>query len=241
MPQPSRFPASFFFLFVVLGFLSSSTPSAFAGGVTLKWDPNTESDLKGYNFYIGTQSGIYNGPNSPTFVNKAFTSTSAENLQEGATYYFAITAVDYSGNESEPSDEVSKEIPVPGPDTTAPTVTLTAPTHGTTVAGAVTVAALAVDNVGVLGVQFQLDGANLGPEDTTNDYQIVWDTATLALGTYTLTAIARDAAGNTTTSTPISVTVTDTPPAFAGGVPLKWDPNTERRGYGHYRWPGLRR
>jgi len=213
MHQRSWILASIFFLFAFLLFLSSPTPLAFAGGITLSWDLNTDSDLKGYNLYIGTQSGIYDSPNSPTFIDKAFNSTLVTNLTEGTTYYFALTAVDYSGNESEPSDEVSKDIPVPGPDTLAPTVTLTAPTHGATVAGFVTVTAAASDNVGVLGVQFQLDGANLGPEDTTNDYQVVWDTSTLALGTYTLTAIARDAAGNTTTTAPITVTVTDSPTA----------------------------
>ena len=34
----------------------------------------------------------------------------------------------------------------------------------------VTVSATAADNVGVAGVQFKLDGANLGAEDTTSPY-----------------------------------------------------------------------
>src|SRR5205809_492696 len=49
-------------------------------------------------------------------------------------------------------------------DSTRPTVSITAPTAGATVAGSVTVAASASDNVGVVGVQFKLDGANLGAE-----------------------------------------------------------------------------
>ena len=54
-----------------------------------------------------------------------------------------------------------------GADTTAPTVAMTAPANGATVSGsAVTVSATAADNVGVVGVQFKLDGANLGAEDT---------------------------------------------------------------------------
>jgi hypothetical protein len=52
------------------------------------------------------------------------------------------------------------------PDTIPPAVSLTAPAAGATVSGAaVTLSATASDNVGVVGVQFKLDGANLGTED----------------------------------------------------------------------------
>src|SRR2546421_193619 len=77
-------------------------------------------------------------------------------------------------------------------DTTAPTVSLTAPASGSTVGSTITVSASASDNVGVVGVQFQLDGANLGAEDTTAPYSISWDTTTTTNGSHTLTAVARD-------------------------------------------------
>ena len=51
-------------------------------------------------------------------------------------------------------------------DNIAPTVSVTAPTRGASVSGTVPVSATASDNVGVVGVQFKLDGANLGAEDT---------------------------------------------------------------------------
>ena len=89
----------------------------------------------------------------------------------------------------------------------APTVSLTAPAAGATVSGTVTLSATATDNVGVAGVQFLLDGANLGTEDTTAPYSVSWNTTTVANGTHTLTAVARDAAGNTTTSATVTVTV----------------------------------
>jgi hypothetical protein len=95
-------------------------------------------------------------------------------------------------------------------DTTAPTVSLTAPTAGATVSGNITVSANASDNVGVSGVQFKLDGNNLQSEDITSPYSISWDSTTTANGTHTLTAVARDAAGNTTTSSPISITTSNT-------------------------------
>ena len=97
-----------------------------------------------------------------------------------------------------------------GGDTTKPTVSLTAPTSGATVTGNnVTVSANASDNVGVASVQFQLDGANLGSLDTTSPYTTTWDSTTATDGTHTLTAIAKDAAGNTATSSSVSVTVSN--------------------------------
>ena len=45
-------------------------------------------------------------------------------------------------------------------------------------------------------MQFKLDGAPLGAEDTTAPYEVTWDTATVANGAHTLTAVARDAAGH---------------------------------------------
>lgn len=89
------------------------------------------------------------------------------------------------------------------------TVVLSAPAAGATVAGTVTVTADAADNIGVTGVQFKLDGANLGAEDTASPYSISWDTQTATDGAHTLTAVVRDAAGNTTTSVPVAVTVSN--------------------------------
>jgi hypothetical protein len=83
---------------------------------------------------------------------------------------------------------------------------LTSPTAGN-VSGDVTVSADASDNDRVIGVQFCLDGQDLGAEDLTVPYSISWNTANTTAGTHILTAIARDAAGNRTTSTAVQVTV----------------------------------
>jgi hypothetical protein len=56
-------------------------------------------------------------------------------------------------------------------------------------------------------VQFLLDGAPLGAEDTTAPYEVAWDSATAANGAHTLTAVARDAAGHSTTAAAVNVTV----------------------------------
>ena len=97
-----------------------------------------------------------------------------------------------------------------GGDTTAPTVAITGPGGGATVSGTAQVTASASDNIGVVGVQFKLNGTNLGGEDTAAPYAISWDTTTATNGSHTLTAVARDAAGNTTTSASVTVTVSNT-------------------------------
>ena len=99
----------------------------------------------------------------------------------------------------------------PSPDTTPPTVSITSPASGATVSGTITVTATASDDRGVAGVQFQLDGVNGGAEDTAAPYSVSWDTTTASDGSHTITAVARDAAGNRTTSTPVTVTVSNAP------------------------------
>src|SRR5206468_5026677 len=80
-------------------------------------------------------------------------------------------------------------------------------------------------NVGVVGVQFFGDGALLGAEDTVAPYSISLDTTTAANGTHTLTAVARDAAGNRTTSALVTVTVFNdtTPPTVSITSPASGD------------------
>ncbi len=100
-------------------------------------------------------------------------------------------------------------------DTTPPSsVVVTAPSAGATVSGTLTpVSATAVDETGIAGVQFKLDGNNLGVEDTTSPYSIIWDTTGATNGSHTLSAVARDAANNTATSSGVVVTVSN----VAGG------------------------
>jgi hypothetical protein len=107
-------------------------------------------------------------------------------------YYFKVTAV--TGGSS---------------DTTAPTVSITAPTAGATVSGTTTISATASDNVGVTSVGFYVGTTLLG-SDTSSPYSYSWATTSYANGAYSLTAKAYDAAGNSKTSTAVSVTVSNT-------------------------------
>src|SRR2546425_1113195 len=192
----------------VLTVLCSLAPAlSSAAQVTLAWDPNTETDLAGYKLYYGLSNGSY--PSSVDVGN--LTSYTLSGLLEGRIYYFAVTAYNLSLGESGFSNEVSKALA----DVTPPTVSLTAPAAGATVLGTMTVSAGATDNVGIVGVQFKLDGINLGAEDTANSYSISWNSTLAANGTHTLAAVARDAAGNTATSAAVSVTVDNTPPIIS--------------------------
>ncbi len=109
------------------------------------------------------------------------------------TYFYVVTAQDAAGNVSGASNEAA--VVVLG-DTTAPSVAIATPLDQSQVSGPVAVTANATDDVGVVGVQFQVDGASLGAEILAAPYALSWASATSANGPHTLTAIARDAAGN---------------------------------------------
>ncbi len=76
----------------------------------LVWNPNTEPDLAGYRVYYGTAPGAYQQVRGAGVVVNDTTYT-VTGLTSGARYYFAVTAFDGSGNESDYSGEVIKDIP----------------------------------------------------------------------------------------------------------------------------------
>jgi hypothetical protein len=94
-------------------------------------------------------------------------------------------------------------------DTTAPTVSISAPTAGATVSGSVTVSATASDNVAVTSVGFYIDSA-LVSTDTASPFSYTWATTAYANGAHSIYAKAYDAASNVGTSATVSVTVSNT-------------------------------
>ena len=92
--------------------------TALNGGVDLAWDANSENDLDGYNVYRSTTAGgPYAQVNAGLVGVNAFTDTG---LTNGTTYYYVVTAVDTSSNESADSDEASATPDAGLPDTTPP-------------------------------------------------------------------------------------------------------------------------
>ncbi|MEO8592805.1 MAG: Ig-like domain-containing protein [Candidatus Solibacter sp.] len=102
-----------------------------------------------------------------------------------------------------------------------PSVSITSPTGSPTISGPVNITANAASAQGIASVQFQLDGSNLGQPVTTAPFTLQWASPTTTDGTHTLRAIAADPLGLKTTSSPVTVTVSNGPPptpniAFAG-------------------------
>jgi hypothetical protein len=131
-------------------------------------------------------------------------------LLPSTAYRYWVRAVDAAGNRSGWSSIVSATTAsAPAPDTTPPVVNISSPVAGSTVSSVTTITATATDNIGVVGVQFLLDGASLGAEQTA-PYSLAWNTTSVSNGSHTLSALARDAAGNTATATNVTFTVLNT-------------------------------
>jgi len=101
----------------VLGFLipdavaplapSGFSVEPFTGAASLAWNANTEPDLAGYNIYRATAPSVpLTGPlNGATpYTGTTFINTG---LTNGTTYYYVVTALDTSGNESPASIEIA--------------------------------------------------------------------------------------------------------------------------------------
>jgi hypothetical protein len=81
------------------------TLSAAAETVRLAWDPSTEPDVAGYRVFRGTASGLYDWIRDVGLV----TACEFADVSPGQTYYFAVTAYNERGFESEPSAELRYE------------------------------------------------------------------------------------------------------------------------------------
>ncbi len=91
----------------IIALIAFSLPAHGDQSVTLAWDPNPEPDVSGYIVYFGNASRDY--PSSTNVGN--VTTATVYGLQEGLTYYFAITATNTAGLESDYSNEVTNSIP----------------------------------------------------------------------------------------------------------------------------------
>lgn len=177
-----------------------TTPANFVGtsttnSIALDWTPSTDNiAVTGYEIW---RDGVLLGTTTDT----NFTDT---NLQSGTTYIYTLRAFDAAGNYS---SYAQLHIATITPDITAPAVSITDPANGTTVSSNTTITASATDATGVTGVQFLLDGVPLGPEDTVAPYQYTWNTTSVSNGAHTLSARARDPAGNVGNAASVTITV----------------------------------
>jgi len=84
-----------------------------AATVEVSYNPNSESNMAGYRIYYGTTSRIYDHVIDVGLT----TSYDVMGLQEGTTYYLAVTAYNTGNSESDYSPEVTVTIPITGPTT----------------------------------------------------------------------------------------------------------------------------
>ena len=200
--------------------------------VTYNWTVQTNKSVTFRYLQVAVRPSNDTGFNNNTTINGTRSFTASQSLPNGTytafvAYYLTSTGQWVNG----PSVEytVGNVAPV---DTTAPSVSLTAPTTNTTVTKGdqVSLAATATDNVGVSKVEFLVNGSVV-TTDTGAPYGYSWDTSAVATGNYAITARAYDAAGNVATSTAAQVTVAAAAPAIeatatvnsvAGTATLRW-------------------
>lgn len=109
-------------LLTVLAFFFACGVAKSASTVSIDWTPNTDPSVIGYNVYYGGASRTYTNVLDAGNTNN----TNVGGLVEGQTYFFAVTAYDAFGDESDFSDETVFLVPgylkvVPGANPGDPT------------------------------------------------------------------------------------------------------------------------
>src|SRR5262249_34748111 len=127
-----------------------------ASQATIKWTTNVAADSE---VEYGTTTAYGSFSTLDTAMVTAHTIVVA-GLSPSTLYHFRVRSRDATGNLGLSGDSTFATL-----DGTPPVVSITAPAAGASVSGSITLSANATDNVGVAGVQFEIDGARLGPED----------------------------------------------------------------------------
>ena len=213
---PTRVYAISLALLPVILFTSPAFPNT---SIQLTWEASPDEDILGYHVYMGTSSGSY-----PTKKDAGFTQSHLfQNLTDGKSYYFMVTAYDQMRNESGPSEEATVTIPDTTPPSTPGNITLSSSSnaeisiHWTA----------STDNVGVTAYDVARDGMEMGLSQTTSFID-----STITPGTtYLYTVRALDAVGNTSAwSTPLEVAIAlqdTTPPSVPQNLKLNSASDTQ--------------
>jgi len=175
---------------------------SYAASVTLRWQANQEPDISNYNVYYGTQSRNYGLP-IPAGNTTSYT---IDNLTEGITYYFALTALDTSGNESGYSAEVVANATSSEPATEDYQLLLSYNSNRSnavklddqTISGDVYIYLNPEANVSQ--VVFSIDGQTHNTENyAPYDLGLPFDSTTLSNGSHTISALIRHQDGSSQT------------------------------------------
>lgn len=179
--------------------------ASLTGTTTVSATASDASGVAGVSFYADGTLIAPEDISAPYAVSWDITTVTA-----GAHNLVAV-ARDTAGNVAT-SSPASVTVVLSAPkDTTAPVVSMTAPTSGSTVQGSITLSANASDNVGVASVRFVVDGAYVGSALTSAPYQLAWDSSAVSNGAHSIAAAALDQAGNAATSSSVAITVNNPP------------------------------
>jgi YD repeat-containing protein len=198
------------------------------GGLNLSWSPPLQGNPAGYNIYRGTSADDLQIITNTADLSYADTSVSAS-----AYYYYAATAYDQYGNESERTPVLGGE---PLPDTTPPQITYFWPDDNARVNGNIYISLEATDNAGVK--QYTLELAPAGSENWstfgTSSYGLgqtdIWggtslNTSSYPDGAYSLRVTATDF-GDNAASVSRTVYFDNTPPPAVTGLSAQASPGS---------------
>lgn len=177
--------------------------------IDLAWDAATDDvAVTGYKLY---RDGVL-------IATLTTTNYHDSGLHYNRSYSYTVTAHDNAGNDSASSLALAVST---NPDTTAPTVALTAPINGQGVQLTIGISATASDDLELNRVEFFVDGTWI-TTITAAPFAFNWDTYNVHNGNHQITAKAIDASGNAT-SQGVIISVNNPPP------PLKGDLNGDHR------------
>jgi hypothetical protein len=203
----------------------SPDPSIPNDHFSARWQGNFSFNPATYTFSATADDGVRVWVDNTLVIDKwldqpATTYTASLPLG-GGTHLVKVEYYENGGNAVAKVSWSQNVGTTPPPDTTPPSISITAPANGSTVSGNTSITAGASDNAGVSSVQFKIDGNNIGPQILNTPYTLNWDTTAFVNGSHAITGLAMDTAGNQTLSTPISVMVSNAappPPPPGGGA-----------------------
>ncbi|MBL8210314.1 MAG: DUF4185 domain-containing protein [Bryobacterales bacterium] len=197
----------------VITILSPSQTAIVSGPVTLAAAVTDNVGVRGVQFRV---DGIAVGGEISSYP---YTQVINSLTLANGAHTLTATARDEAGNVASATSTFTVSNAMV--DGVAPVIAITSPGNGAQVTGTIAVSAAASDNIGVVGVQFKVNGTDAGAEDTVAPFSVNWTSP--APGSYTLTAVARDAAGNRTTSLGVTVVVpTAGNPTGTNGTLAHW-------------------
>ncbi len=170
----------------------------------VQWQRSPERDVRRYRINYRNQSNTFSG--SDDVLGRDTTYYELTGLTPGEIYLMRVVAVDFSGNESLPSGEISCAAVEPT-DTTRPTITVTQPTAGTaytttaralTFAGQVQDAGNNLSRVRVRNTTLGVEGWDFTLSGGSDDFRV--SNLALNTGANHIEITAYDDAGNTATA-----------------------------------------